>query len=72
MIYPVIHGHRRKPDPVKDGAINYGKPCVVCDKNTCGEKWIRLSPMRGEDETIRVCYEHWNLPDEQIMMAYFK
>ena len=59
--YPCIDGHRRKPDAERDGEKNYGKPCVVCGKGTCGEKWVQVSWMRGDDELIRVCHEHWKV-----------
>ena len=65
--YPRIEGHRRKPDPDKDGDDNYGKPCIFCGTSTCGEKWLQISYMRGEDETVRVCAEDWNAPDEMVI-----
>ena len=67
--YPRIQGSRRRPDKDKDGSKNYGKPCVVCGKGTCGEKWEQVSWFRGEDETIRVCAEHWKMPDDEIIKA---
>ena len=69
--YPRIQGHRRKPDPTRDGGKNYGKPCVVCGKGTCGEKWVQWSYMRGEDETVRVCAEHWKCSDDEIIEKLF-
>jgi len=70
--YPRIEGARRRPDQVKDGGKNYGKPCVICGKGTCGEKWVQYSYFRGEDETIRVCHEHWKLDDQAILDAELK
>ena len=65
--YPLISGNRRKPNKDKDGSKNYGKPCVICGVGTCGEKWLQLSWMRGEDETIRVCAEHWKTNEALIL-----
>jgi len=53
--YPVVSGYRRKPKKDMDGSKNYGKPCVFCGVGTCGEVWVQMSYMRGEDETARVC-----------------
>ena len=66
--YPRIEGFRRKPDKNKDGTENYGKPCVICGIGTCGEKWLQGSYMRGDDEPIRVCAEHWNMRNEDILL----
>ena len=68
--YPLIDGYRRKPNRNNDGMRNYGKPCVVCGKGTIGEKWVQVSYMRGEDETARVCAEHWNFSDEDILNVW--
>jgi hypothetical protein len=65
--YPRIEGHRRKPNPERDGSKNYGKPCVICGTGTCGEKWVQFTYMRGEDETVRVCSEHWKAPDDVLI-----
>ncbi|HHL35191.1 MAG TPA: hypothetical protein ENJ30_12580 [Desulfobulbaceae bacterium] len=70
--YPRIVGYRRRPKADKDGGKGYGKPCVMCGKNTCGEKWVQYSYMRGDDETVRVCAEHWKVPDEEILHALEK
>lgn len=70
--YPRIYGYRRKPDKEKDGGKNYGKPCVICSKGTRGEKWLQTSYMRGDDEVVRVCADHWKECDELIMDAAFK
>ena len=72
MKYPRIRDDRRKPDPDKDGSKNYGKPCVVCGTSTCGEKWVQYNFMRGDDELIRVCAEHWKLPREELLAAQEK
>ncbi len=68
--YPRIVGHRRKPHADRDGGKNYGKPCVICGIGTCGEKWVQVSYMRGEDETARVCAEHWKESDEFIIECW--
>jgi len=74
--YPRINGYRRKPDSdmevhvIKRHISNYGKPCVVCGKMTIGEKWVEVSYMRGEDETARVCSEHWDTPNDEILKIY--
>ena len=65
--YPNINGYRRKPVKERDGTKNYGKPCVMCGTGTCGEKWVQVSFMRGEDETVRVCFDHWKENDEVII-----
>ena len=70
--YPRIEGHRRTPNKDKDGGKNYGKPCVVCGISTCGEKWVQFSYMRGEDDTVRVCAEHWKLPDAEIIEKMYE
>ena len=67
--YPRIEGRRRLPKKDLDGSKNYGKPCVVCGVNTCGEKWVQYSYMRGEDETVRVCADHWKCSDDEIIKA---
>ena len=67
--YPRIQGYRRKPVKEKDGGTNYGKPCVICGIGTCGEKWVQVSFMRGDDELIRVCAEDWKVPDEILIHA---
>ena len=67
MEYPRVQGARRKPDENKDGSKNYGKPCVVCGVGTCGEKWIQFNYMRGDDETVRVCHDHWNSDNDLII-----
>lgn len=69
--YPLIRDIKRKPDKDKDGSKNYGKPCVICGVSTCGEKWVQFSFMRGEDEPIRVCAEHWKTPNDEIIKAGF-
>jgi len=65
--YPRVEGYRRKPDAAKDGDKNYGKPCIFCGTSTVGEKWIQVSYMRGEDETVRVCAEDWLTPDDVVL-----
>ena len=70
--YPLISGYRRKPDEKMDGTKNYGKPCVFCRTNTCGEKWVQFNYMRGEDETVRVCAEHWSMPDNQTISKMYE
>lgn len=70
MTYPKICGHRRKPNPKRDGGKNYGKPCARCEVNTIGEKWVQVSWMRGEDETIRVCAACWGTSDAELL-KYF-
>jgi len=67
--YPRIDGYYKKPDPDMDGKDNYGKPCVVCMMNTRGQKWLRVSYMRGEDETLYVCARHWKTPDNELLNA---
>lgn len=69
--YPRIEGYRRKPCKDKDGGKNYGKPCIFCGIGTCGEKWVQFSFMRGEDETIRVCADHWKESDEATINKMF-
>ena len=70
--YPLIEGSRRRPDKEKDGGKNYGKPCVICGKGTCGEKWVQVSYMRGEDELARVCAEHWKEDEEKIIKFWME
>lgn len=70
--YPRIHGYRRKPDKEKDGSKNYGKPCIFCMTGTCGEKWVQCSFMRGEDETVRVCADHWTESDDATIARMFE
>jgi hypothetical protein len=67
--YPRIEGRRRKPNPEKDGTKNHGKPCVFCGKGTIGEKWVQFNYMRGEDETVRVCFDHWKESDDAVLAA---
>jgi hypothetical protein len=69
--YPRIEGHRRKPDAKRDGSKNYGKPCVFCGKGTVGEKWVQFDWMRGNDETVRVCAEHWDEADDLVVEMMF-
>lgn len=68
--YPLISGSNRKPNKDKDGRKNYGKPCVVCGAGTCGEKWVEVSYMRGDDETVRVCADHWKTDENTIIEKY--
>lgn len=70
--YPVINGARKKPNKNKDGKSNYGAPCVICGKGTIGEKWIQVNWFRGDDESARVCHEHWKTPESEIIEAAFK
>ena len=70
--YPRIKGQRRRPDKDRDGDKNYGKPCVVCGVGTVGEKFVQFSYMRGEDDVIRVCAEHWKLPEDELLDAMRK
>ncbi len=70
--YPLISGSRRRPDPKKDGKKNYGKPCIFCGAGTCGEKWVQFSYMRGDDEVIRVCNEHWKIPDNETILQMYE
>lgn len=65
--YPVVQGYRRKPKKEMDGSKGYGKPCIFCGAGTCGEKLVQVSYMRGEDETVRVCAEHWKIPDSEVI-----
>ena len=65
--YPLINGYRRKPNREMDGSKNYGKPCVICGVGTIGEKWVQVSFMRGEDETVRLCANHWKVKDEIVL-----
>jgi len=65
--YPRVKGHRKRPNYDLDGGKNYGKPCIFCGIGTVGEKWVQFSPMRGEDETVRVCAGHWKQPDEAVI-----
>lgn len=48
------------PSTKRDGEKNYGKPCVICGKGTVGQRWVEVDYMRGNDELVRVCREHWN------------
>jgi len=68
--YPSIHGAYKKPDATNDGRDNYGKPCAICGTSTRGQKWIRVSYMRGEDETVYICAKHWGAPADTILAAY--
>lgn len=70
--YPLISGYRRKPNKDKDGGKNYGKPCVICGAGTCGELWVQYSYMRGEDETVRVCADHWKIGNDLIIEKMFE
>lgn len=65
--YPLMKGHRRKPNADMDGSKNYGKPCEVCGVGTAGEKWMQVSYMRGEDQTVRVCADDWNIDDKTLI-----
>ncbi len=68
--YPLVFGYRRKPKKEMDGGKNYGKPCVFCSVGTCGEMWVQMSYMRGEDETARVCAEHWKKTGDEVLQAF--
>ncbi len=68
--YPFVFGYRRKPKKDMDGSKNYGKPCVFCGVGTCGEMLVQMSYMRGEDETARVCAEHWKKTGDEILQAF--
>jgi len=68
--YPRIGNTRRKPVNDLDGSKNYGKPCVVCGTGTVGEKFVQVNWMRGEDETVRICADHWKAPDETIIQYW--
>jgi len=70
--YPLVNGHRRQPDKDRDGGKNYGKPCVVCGVGTCGEKWVQVSYMRGDDGTVRVCAKHWNMDARTIIEKMYE
>ena len=70
--YPRIIEYRRKPDRDKDGSCNYGKPCVICGRNTIGSKWVQWNYFRGEDEEVRICYEHWDLVASDILAKVVK
>ncbi len=70
--YPRIGGIARKPKAHKDGLKNYGKPCVICGIGTAGEKFIQVSYMRGDDETVRVCAKHWKLPNNVILSKWLE
>lgn len=70
--YPRIMAHRRKPDPEQENymarhELEYGKPCIICGKGTVGEKWVQTNYMRGDDELVRVCGDHWKLPTITIL-----
>jgi len=65
--YPRIHGYRRKPNPDKDGSRHHGKPCINCGAGTIGEKWVQYSYMRGEDETVRICWKCWDISDDDVI-----
>jgi len=65
--YPLIDEFRRRPNKKFDGSKNYGKPCVICGTGTIGEMWGQVSFMRGDDETVRVCAEHWKTDHETII-----
>ena len=65
--YPRIEGYRRKPNAGMDGSKEYGKPCIFCGTGTVGEKWLQISYMRGDDETVRVCAEHWSESEQSII-----
>ena len=67
--YPRIEGARKKPDRSRDGEKNYGKPCIVCGKSTLGQKYVQVDYMRGNDDCVRVCHEHWK-NNEEILSAY--
>ena len=69
-LYPRIIGDRRKPNPLRDGDDNYGTPCIICGRNTIGQKWVQTSWFRGEDELIRVCTEHWHLGEEILLKNF--
>ena len=70
--YPLINGWRRRPDKERDGSKNYGKSCIVCGTSTCGEKWVQFSFMRGEDETIRVCANHWKTDETTLIEKMYE
>jgi len=70
--YPLVSGYRRRPKKEMDGNKHYGKPCVFCGTGTCGEKWVQVSYMRGEDETVRVCADCWSSTGDEIIEAYKK
>jgi len=67
--YPLISGSRRQPNADRDGGKEYGKPCIVCGIGTIGEKFVQISWFRGEDETVRVCADHWKLSDSVILKS---
>lgn len=68
--YPKLGETRRKPNKDRDGGKNYGKPCLICGVGTVGEKFVQVSWFRGEDETVRLCAEHWKSPKEVILNTF--
>ena len=68
--YPRLGQDRRNPDRERDGANNVGKPCIVCGKFTLGIKWMQTDYMRGNDEEVRVCGDHWKRHSHDIVNAY--
>lgn len=65
--YPRITEHWRLPNKERDGRENYGKPCVVCGKNTAGGWHVQVDYMRGNDEVVRACCEHFF--DKEAILA---
>lgn len=68
--YPRLGQDKRRPRDDVEGVHNVGKPCIVCGKFTIGIKWIQVSYMRGDDEEVRVCSDHWKKSAPQIIQAY--
>jgi hypothetical protein len=67
--YPRIEGYRRKPHIESEGNTGQGNPCEICGLYTSGQKWYRGSYMRGDDEIVYICSEHWKLSSDEILDA---
>jgi hypothetical protein len=68
--YPRIVENGRRPKAEFDGQKGYGKPCVICGTGTIGSKWVQVDYMRGDDEEIRVCSQHYKTPAADLITAW--
>jgi hypothetical protein len=68
--YPIVGDDQRKPRLDVEGSHGVGKPCIVCSKYTTGRKWIQVDYMRGNDELVYVCSDHWRQSNHGIIAAF--
>ena len=68
--YPRLGEDKRKPRMDVEGSHGVGKPCIVCGIWTIGTKFIQVDYMRGNDELVYVCSNHWKRNAPAIIAAF--